>query len=110
MSSKPIIFSRQLSKVGSNLYLNCQLTNPATQEKERGERISLPLGDIISMEDSLVTLLIEPLEITLKPFKKKAKEQDIDPRAYDQYLQGMHLSYCSTTEKQKKPSIILEKP
>jgi tetratricopeptide (TPR) repeat protein len=92
----------QLSKVGNNLYLNCQLTNPNTQEQKWGERISLPLGDLLSMEDSLVTLLIDPLQITLKPFKKKSGKKEIDPLAYDQYLQGRHLSYGSTPEETEK--------
>lgn len=92
----------QLSKVGNSLFLNCQLTNPDSQEQEWGKRISLPLGDILAMEDSLVSLLLDPLQITLKPYKNKAKKKEIDPVAYDHFLQGRHLSYGSTPEETEK--------
>ena len=90
----------QIRKVDDFLVLNCQLTDLGTGRQLWGNKITQKLSHVIALEDTLVHALIPQLEQQLKINVSPVVSKSTDhPEAYDEYMQGRHLTYGSTLDE-----------
>ena len=93
----------RLSKSPTGYTLNCELVDAANKNQLWGNSFEITTADIASVEDAIVTSLLNPLEIN--PADSKTINQDkkkVNPAAYAEYLKGRYLSYGSTPEESEK--------
>src|SRR5436190_16733098 len=98
-----VVLTGQLQQNGGVYYLSCQLVDAANQNQIWGNKYEMTGDDISRVEDSIITSLINPLQITLLD-KSKGIQQNkpVNPPAYAEYLKGRYLSYGSTPEESEK--------
>jgi class 3 adenylate cyclase/TolB-like protein/Flp pilus assembly protein TadD len=89
-----------LQKSDANIYLNCELVDAVSQNQLWGNKYLLNLDDVSGIEASIVSALVEALNIQTE--KKGSEKVEVNPAAYAEYLKGRHLSYGSTPEESEK--------
>ena len=68
-----------------------------------GNKYELGTTDVSRIEDSIITSLLNPLQISLVNNSKiEQHKKEVNPEAYAEYLKGRHLSYGSTPEESEK--------
>jgi len=97
-----VILTGQLEKEGDGYYLSCQLVDASNQTQIWGEKYKMSDNDISSIENSIVTSLKNPLQITLTDNSTGTRKKMVKPEAYAEYLKGRYLSYGSTPEESEK--------
>jgi len=95
-----VVLTGHLSKSTTGYTLNCELVDAINKNLLWGNSYELTSDDIASVEDSIISSLINPLRITLANGKKiNEDEEKVNPAAYAEYLKGRYLSYGSTPEE-----------
>lgn len=89
-----------LQKSDDKIYLNCELVDAVSQNQLWGNKYLLNLDDVSGIEASIVSALIEALNIQTE--KKGSEKVEVNPAAYAEYLKGRHLSYGSTPAESEK--------
>lgn len=98
-----VVLTGQLQKRSNEIILNCQLIDAINLSQIWGNKFSLNPKDISKIEDSIITSLMNPLQIRLASDAGfDQKDRTVDPAAYAEYLKGRHLSYGSTPEESEK--------
>lgn len=92
-----VVLTGRLSKSATGYTLNCELVDAGNKNLLWGNSFDLIANDIARVEDSIVTSLLNPLQISLANGKKvNNDEKKVNPAAYAEYLKGRYLSYGST--------------
>ena len=90
-------------KTGNDYSLSCELIDASNQNLIWGNKYELTSDDISRVEDSIITSLMNPLQIALINNPKAVqKNKVVNPEAYAEYLKGRYLSYGSTPEESEK--------
>lgn len=98
-----VALTGQVDRINEYLIVDCQLIDVRSANQIWGQRIRTKAIDLMQLEDSLVTALMHPLKLQLTTGQSMAlRKTEIDPVAYDHYMQGRHLSYGSTLEESEK--------
>ncbi len=98
-----VVLTGRLSKSPTGYILNCELVDAANKNQLWGNSFELTTADIASVEDAIVTSLLNPLEISLDDSKTiNQDKKKVNPAAYAEYLKGRYLSYGSTPEESEK--------
>jgi serine/threonine protein kinase len=97
------VLTGQLMQNKGVYYLSCQLVNSENQNQIWGNKYELTYNDISRIEDSIITSLMNPLQIAPVYRTKVIKQKkQVNPAAYAEYLKGKYLSYGSTPEESEK--------
>ena len=97
------VLTGQLVQNNGVYYLSCQLVDAENQNQIWGNKYKLTNNDISRIEDSIITSLMNPLQIPLIVRSKDIKQnKQVKPAAYAEYLKGKYLSYGSTPEESEK--------
>ena len=98
-----VVLTGRLMKTGSDYSLSCELINAANQNLIWGNKYELTSDDISRVEDSIITSLMNPLQIALINSPNAVQKNEVvNPEAYAEYLKGRYLSYGSTPEESEK--------
>ena len=98
-----MVLTGRLQKKGNGYFLNCELVDAANQNLIWGNKYELGTTDVSRIEDSIITSLLNPLQISLVNNSKiDQHKKEVNPEAYAEYLKGRHLSYGSTPEESEK--------
>ncbi len=98
-----VVLTGRLSKSASGYTLNCELVDASNQNLLWGNSFDLSANDIARIEDSIVSSLLNPLEISIANNKlTNPVEKKINPEAYAEYLKGRYLAYGSTPAESEK--------
>ena len=98
-----VVLTGRLQKKNNAYFLNCELVDAASQKQLWGERYELTSDDISKIEDSIITSLMNPLQIaSISNTRAVQKNKVVNPAAYAEYLKGRHLSYGSTPAESEK--------
>jgi len=98
-----VVLTGRLQKKNNAYFLNCELVDAVSQNLLWGNKYELTSDDISKIEDSIITSLINPLQIALvNNTKAVQKNKEVNPAAYAEYMKGRHLSYGSTPEESEK--------
>ena len=98
-----VVLTGRLMKTGSDYSLSCELINASNQNLIWGNKYELTSDDISRVEDSIITSLMNPLQIALINSPNAVQKNEVvNPEAYAEYLRGRYLSYGSTPEESEK--------
>src|SRR5687767_3697615 len=97
-----VVLTGRLQKKNNAYFLNCELVDAVNQRQLWGDQYELTSDDISKIEDSIITSLMNPLEIALVNNTKAIQKKEVNPAAYAEYLKGRYLSYGSTSEESEK--------
>jgi len=98
-----MVLTGRLQKKGHGYFLNCELVDAANQNLIWGNKYELGTTDVSRIEDSIITSLLNPLQISLVNNSKIDQHQkEVNPEAYAEYLKGRYLSYGSTPDESEK--------
>lgn len=98
-----MVLTGHLMKTPAGYSLNCELVDATNQNLIWGNTYQLVTKDLSSIEDSIITSLLNPLNIvTVDNAKGTQKIEASDPEAYAEYLKGRYLSYGSTSAESEK--------
>jgi len=98
-----VVLSGQVLKAADGYYLNCELVDASNQRLIWGNKYRLVARDLVQIEDSIISSLLIPLNITLPKNAKEIQQgRTINPDAYAEYMKGRYLSYGSTPEESEK--------
>ena len=97
------VLTGQLVQNNGVYYLSCQLVNAENENQIWGNKYKLTNNDISRIEDSIISSLMNPLQIAPNNSSKDIKQKkEVKPAAYAEYLKGKYLSYGSTPEESEK--------
>ena len=97
-----VVLTGRLQKKNNAYFLNCELVEAVSQKLLWGDKYELTSDDISKIEDSIITSLMNPLQIVLINNTKAVQKKVVNPAAYAEYLKGRYLSYGSTPEESEK--------
>ena len=98
-----MVLTGRLQKKGDGYFLNCELVDAANQNLIWGNKYELGTSDVSRIEDSIMTSLLNPLQISLVNNSKiDQHKKEVNPEAYAEYLKGRYLGYGSTPEESEK--------
>jgi len=98
-----VVLTGRLMKTGNDYSLSCELIDASNQNLIWGNKYELTSDDISRVEDSIITSLMNPLQIAFINSPKAVKKSEVvNPEAYAEYLKGRYLSYGSTPEESEK--------
>ena len=98
-----VVLTGQVLKTAEGYFLNCELVDASNQNLVWGYKYRLLAKDLSMIEDSIISSLLIPLNISL-PENQKAIQQEkkVNPDAYAEYMKGRYLSYGSTPEESER--------
>ena len=92
-----VVLTGRLTKSATGYTLYCELVDASNNNQLWGSSFQLATDDIASIEDSIISSLLNPLGIILKNSKTAERdEKKINPAAYAEYLKGRYLAYGAT--------------
>ncbi len=95
-----VVLTGRLTKSSTGYTLNCELVDAISKNQLWGNNYEISADNIAEVEDSIISSLINPLQLTLANGKKiNEDEKKVNPAAYAEYLKGRYLSYGSTPEE-----------
>ena len=95
-----VVLTGRLTKSSTGYILNCELVDAISKNQLWGNNYEISADNIAEVEDSIISSLINPLQLTLANGKKiNEDEKKVNPAAYAEYLKGRYLSYGSTPEE-----------
>ena len=98
-----VVLTGRLQKKNNTYFLNCELVDAVSQNLLWGDKYELTSDDISRVEDSIITSLMNPLQIALVNNSKAVeKNKELNSAAYAEYLKGRYLSYGSTPDESEK--------
>ena len=98
-----VVLTGRLTKSNTGYTLSCELVNAIDKNQLWGNNYELSADNIAGVEDSIISSLINPLQISLASSKKiKDDKKKVNPAAYAEYLKGRYMSYGSTPEESEK--------
>jgi TolB-like protein len=97
-----VVLSGQVLKSSDGYYLNCELVDASNQRLLWGNKYRLVAKDLAQIEDSIISSLVVPLNITMPGNAKAIQARKVNPDAYAEYMKGRYLSYGSTPEESEK--------
>jgi class 3 adenylate cyclase/TolB-like protein len=98
-----VVLTGRLMKTGNDYSLSCELIDASNQNLIWGNKYELTSDDISRVEDSIITSLMNPLQIAFMNNPDAVqKNKVVNPEAYAEYLKGRYLSYGSTPEESEK--------
>ncbi len=98
-----VVLTGRLTKSSTGYTLSCELVDASNKNQLWGNNYELNADNIAEVENSIISSLINPLQISLASGKKiDDDEKKANPAAYAEYLKGRYLSYGSTPEESEK--------
>jgi class 3 adenylate cyclase/TolB-like protein len=98
-----VVLTGRLQKVNNTYSLNCELVDAVSQNLLWGNKYELTSDDILRVEDSIISSLMNHLQISIeKNTQAVQKNKEVKPAAYAEWLKGRYLSYGSTPEESEK--------
>ena len=95
-----VVLTGRLTKSSTGYILNCELVDAISKNQLWGNNYEISADNIAEVEDSIISSLNNPLQLTLANGKKiNEDEKKVNPAAYAEYLKGRYLSYGSTPEE-----------
>jgi TolB-like protein/lipoprotein NlpI len=98
-----LVLRGRLQKTIDGFFLHCELIDATNQNQLWGDKYQLNINDVSRVEASIISALIQTLNI--QPKNKTSAEKskkEVNPEAYAEYLKGRYLSYGSTPEESEK--------
>lgn len=99
------ILEGSVRKAGNQVRVTAQLIDARTDTHLWSETWDRTLDDIFAIQDEISAEVVDQLKLELLAGPPRAKE--IDPVAYDLYLQGRHLTHTVSTEAALDEAIVL---
>jgi len=91
------ILEGSVRKAGNQIRVTAQLIDARTDSQLWSETYDRTLDDIFAIQDEISGIVVDHLKLELLAGPPSAEE--IDPVAYDLYLQGKHLTHTVRTEE-----------
>jgi len=91
------ILEGSVRKAGNRVRITVQLIDARTDTHLWSETWDRSLGDVFAIQDEISAEVVDQLKLELLAGPPRADE--IDPVAYDLYLQGKHLTHSVRTEE-----------
>jgi TolB-like protein len=99
------ILEGSVRKAGNRVRVTAQLINANTNSHLWSETYDRTLDDIFAIQDEISTEIVEQLKLELLSGPPSAEQ--IDPVAYDLYLQGRHLTHTVGTDEALDKAVAL---
>lgn len=94
-----MMLTGKINKLDDNLIVNCQLIDTDSNAQIWGEKVALKVGDVLKIEEQIVTSLLASLPERFKKEQYTSKSWSDNPEAQAHYMKGRALSYGSTQEE-----------
>lgn len=80
---------------GNRVRVTAQLIDPATEAQQWAQNYERDLRDVLSLQSEIVSAITREVRVQLTPQEeiRLAKARQVDPEAYDAYLQGQFQWY-----------------
>ncbi len=94
------VLTGDVSRRGSRLSIDAELINASTGARLWGENFDRPFSDLLRVQDSIVTAVVEELRPSLSPEEKRAIARfgTENPEAYELYLKARFFFLKDTEE------------
>ncbi len=94
-----IMLTGRINRLDDNLIVNCQLIDTESNAQIWGEKVTLKTGDILKIEEQIVSSLLASLPKRFKKEELSSKSWSDNSEAQAHYMKGRALSYGSTQEE-----------